>query len=158
VFTGYPHYPQWRRAENSSGFRSEEDIDGVRVRRLSHRVPRRLSWTGRAAMEVTFGLQLITTRWGRPDVAICVTPPLLASTMSVVRARTTWRRPAIGILLHDSYSRGIAETGIASGLSARALRAVESSAIRLADGVAVIHAGFTRDLTEHLGVDVRRIR
>ena len=38
------------------------------------------------------------------------------------------------------------------------MRAVESAALRLADGVAVIHAGFTTDLTEHLGVDMRRIR
>ena len=30
--------------------------------------------------------------------------------------------------------------------------------MRLCDGVSVIHTGFTRDLTEHLGVDMRRIR
>jgi colanic acid biosynthesis glycosyl transferase WcaI len=158
VLTGYPHYPQWKRDEASSGFRSEERIGGVRVRRLSHTVPRNLSWIGRAAMEVTFGLQLLTTRWGRPEVVVCVTPPLLAATMAAVRARLTWRRSAIGILVHDLYSRGVTETGAASGLSARAVRAVESSAIRLADGVAVIHAGFTAELTEHLGVDPRRIR
>jgi putative colanic acid biosynthesis glycosyltransferase WcaI len=43
-------------------------------------------------------------------------------------------------------------------VSARAVRVVESSAIRLADSVAVIHAGFTAELTENLGVDGRRIR
>jgi glycosyltransferase involved in cell wall biosynthesis len=158
VLTGYPHYPQWKRAENSSGFRSEEQMDGVHVRRLSHFVPRHLSWTGRAAMEFTFGLQLLTTRWGRPDVVVCVTPPLLAVAMAAVRAQLTWRRPAIGIVVHDLYSRGVTETGAASGLSARAIRVVESSAVRLADSVAVIHPGFTADLTEHLGVDARRIR
>lgn len=158
VLTGFPHYPQWKRDEASSVFRSEEEMYGVRVRRFNHPVPRRLSWIGRAAMEVTFGLQLLTTQWGRPDVAICITPPLLAAAMSAVRARLSQRRPALGVLVHDLYSRGVAETGVASGLSARALRAVESVTIRLADGVAVIHAGFTRDLTEHLGVDVRRIR
>jgi glycosyltransferase involved in cell wall biosynthesis len=158
VLTGYPHYPQWKRDENSSGFRSEEEMDGVRVRRISHSVPRQLSWTGRAAMEVTFGLQLLTTRWGRPDVVVLVTPPLLAIAMAVVRARLTWRRPAIGIVVHDLYSRGVTETGAASGLSARAVQMVESSAVRLADGVAVIHPGFSAELTEHLGVDGRCIR
>jgi colanic acid biosynthesis glycosyl transferase WcaI len=158
VLTGYPHYPQWKRDENSSGFRSEEQMDGVHVRRLSHSVPKHLSWTGRAAMEVTFGLQLLTTRWSRPDVVVCVTPPLLAVAVATVRARLTWRRPAIGIVVHDLYSRGVTETGAASGLSARAVQMVESSAVRLADGVAVIHPGFTADLTEHLGVHVRRIR
>jgi glycosyltransferase involved in cell wall biosynthesis len=158
VLTGYPHYPQWKRDEASSRFRSEDQLDGVRVRRLSHRVPRRLSWIGRAAMELTFGLQLITTGWGRPEVVICVTPPLLAAAMAAVRARLTWRGPALGMLVQDLYSRGVAETGAASGLSARAVRVVESAAIRLCDGVATIHTGFTRDLTEHLGVDKRRIR
>jgi glycosyltransferase involved in cell wall biosynthesis len=61
-------------------------------------------------------------------------------------------------LAQDVYSRGIAETGAASGLSAWGVRVVESTAFRLSDGVAVIHTGFTRDLTEHLGVDVQRVR
>jgi colanic acid biosynthesis glycosyl transferase WcaI len=158
VLTGYPHYPQWKRDEASAGFRSDEDIDGVRVRRFNHHVPQKLSWPGRAAMELTFGLQLLTTGWGRPEVVVCVTPPLLAAAMSAGRARLTWPRPAIGILVHDVYSRGVAETRVASGASARAVGVVESSAIRLADGVAVIHPGFTNDLVEHLGVDRRKIR
>jgi hypothetical protein len=120
VLTGYPHYPQWKRDEASSGFRSEEEIDGVCVRRLSHHVPPDLTWVGRAAMELTFGLQLLTTRWGGPEVVVCVTPPLLAVAMSAVRARLTWRRPGVGILVHDLYSRGVAETAAVSGLPARA--------------------------------------
>src|SRR5260370_18626856 len=109
-------------------------------------------------MEVTFGWRLVTARWGKREVVICVTPPLLAAAMSAGRARLTWRRPALGILVHDIYSRGVAETGAASGVSARALGAVESTALRLADGVGVIHPGFTSDLLEHLGVDPRKIR
>jgi glycosyltransferase involved in cell wall biosynthesis len=158
VLTGYPHYPQWKRDDASSGFRSKEKADGVLVRRLSHHVPRHMSWMGRAAMEMTFGLQLLTSLWGRPEVVVCVTPPLLATAMSVVRARLTRRRPAVGIIVHDLYGRGVAETRAVSGLSARAVCAVESAAIRLGDGVAVIHAGFAADLTEHLGVDAHRIR
>jgi colanic acid biosynthesis glycosyl transferase WcaI len=158
VLTGHPHYPYWRRGDRRAPFRSEEVMDGVRVRRLKHPVPRRLSWIWRAAMELMFGLQLFTTRWGQPEVVICVTPPLLAVAMSAVRARLTWRRPSIGILVQDMYSRGIAETGAASGLSARAVRTVESLTIRLCDGVSVIHTGFARDLTEELNVDLRRIR
>ena len=158
VLTGYPHYPQWKRYGDSAGFRSDEVIDGVRVRRFNHHVPRKLSWAGRAAMELTFGLQLLTTRWDRPEVVLSVTPPLLAAAVSAGRARLTWPRPAIGIVVHDLYSRGVAETGAASGGSARAVRVVESSAIRLADSVAVIHPGFTADLVDHLGVDRRKIR
>lgn len=158
VLTGYPHYPDWKRNEVGTRFRSEGVVDGVRVRRLRHVVPPRLSWIGRAAMEMSFGLQLLTSRWQRPDVVICVTPPLLAATMAAVRTRLTWRRPALGILVQDLYSRGIAETGAASGWLAGALRLVESLALRLGDGVSVIHTGFINDLTDQLGVDERRIR
>jgi glycosyltransferase involved in cell wall biosynthesis len=158
VLTGYPHYPQWKRHGDSAGFRSDEVIDGVRVRRFNHHVPRKLSWAGRAAMELTFGQQLMTAGWGRPEVVICVTPPLLAAAMAAARARLTRPRPAVGIVVHDLYSRGVAETGAASGMSARAVGVVESSTMRLADGVAVIHPGFTTDLVEHLGVDRRKIR
>jgi len=158
VLTGYPHYPQWKRDQSGAGLRSEKYIDGVRVRRFSHFVPQQLSWTGRAAMEVSFGLQLSTTRWGRPEVVVCVTPPLLAAAMAAVRARLTWRRPAIGIVVHDVYSRGVTETHVATGASARAVRTVESAAARLADGIAVIHPGFSAELTECLGVDKSRIR
>jgi colanic acid biosynthesis glycosyl transferase WcaI len=158
VLTGVPHYPQWKRYGGSAGFRSDEVINGVRVRRFNHPVPRKLSWAGRAAMELTFGSQLTTAGWGRPEVMICVTPPLLAAAMAAARARLTWPRPAIGIVVHDLYSRGVAETGAASGMSARALGVVESLTMRLADGVAVIHPGFTTDLVEHLGVDRRKIR
>ncbi|WP_457143599.1 glycosyltransferase family 4 protein [Mycobacterium sp. URHB0021] len=158
VLTGYPHYPQWKRYRGSAGFRSDDEIDGVRIRRFNHHVPEKVTWPGRAAMELTFGLQLLTAGWGRPEVVVCVTPPLLAAAMSAVRGRLTRPRPAIGVLLHDSYSRGVAETGAASGLVARAVRVVESSAIRLADGVGVIHGGFTADLVDHLGVDRQKVR
>lgn len=158
VLTGFPHYPQWKRDETWPGFRSTEKIDGVPVTRLSHAVPQRLSWRGRAAMELTFGLQLVTARWGRPDVVVCVTPPLLATTMAVVRARFGRPRPAIGIVVQDLYSRGVTETGAASGLSASAVSMIESSALRLADGVAVIHPGFECELSGHLGVQADRVR
>lgn len=158
VLTGFPHYPQWKRDEQSSGFRSREVMNGVPLHRLSHHVPAGLSWAGRAAMEVTFGLQLLTTRWGQPEVVLCITPPLLATALSTLRVRLNPRRPALGLLVHDLYGRGVVETGAASGFSARAIHGLESVTLRLADDVAVIHAGFTDDLVEHLGVDRHRIR
>lgn len=158
VLTGYAHYPQWKRYAATPGLRSNEEIDGVRIRRFNHFVPHALSWGGRAAMELTFGLQLMMTRWGRPDVVLCITPPLLAAAMSAVRCRSTWRRPSLGVLVQDLYSRGVEETGATSAIPARVVRALESAALRLADDVAVIHAGFTPYLVERLGVSTRRIR
>jgi len=158
VLTGYPHYPGWRHHRGEVRFRSEESLDNVRVRRFSHPVPRRFSWIGRALMEVTFGLQIVTSRWGRPDVVICVTPPLLSAAMAVLRARLTRHRPAVGIVVQDLYSRGVAETGAASGITAMTLRAVEAATLRLADGISVIHAGFRGDMADNLGVDPNKVR
>lgn len=158
VLTGHPHYPYWRRTDRSVRLRSEESISGVRVRRLRHFVPKRLSWIGRAVMELTFGAQLLTTSWGRPDVVICVTPPLISAALSVGRARATFNRPAVGILVQDMYSRGVQETGAASGLPVRVIHATESLTIRATDGASVIHTGFSRDLAEDLNVNPRQIR
>lgn len=157
VLTGQPHYPYWKREKRGTQMRSSEIVDGVYVRRFKHPVPQHLSWPARAAMEIAFGLQLLTTRWSKPDVVICVTPPLLASAMAATRARLTPNRPAIGVLVQDMYSRGIVETRAATGISARAVRSIESSTIRLSDGVSVIHEGFAQDLESGYG-HVRAIR
>lgn len=158
VLTGYPHYPGWRRAGGAARFRSEESLDEVRVRRFNHPVPRRFSWFGRGVMELLFGLQVCSARWGRTDVIICVTPPLLSAALAVLRTRLTRRRPAAGVVVQDLYSRGIAETGATSGVFAAVFRAVESATLRLADGVSVIHDGFRADISENLHVDSAKIR
>ncbi|MFD4179664.1 glycosyltransferase family 4 protein [Rhodococcus sp. NPDC058514] len=158
VLTGFPHYPQWQRAGDYTGFRSVEIAAGVRVRRLRHPVPQGRSTPGRTAMELAFGLQLLTTGWNHPEVVVCVSPPLLAAGLAVIRTRLTPNRPALGVLVHDVYSRAVIETGSMSGSAARAVRVLESAVTRHADGVAVIHDGFMPDLVERLGVDRARIR
>jgi glycosyltransferase involved in cell wall biosynthesis len=158
VLTGFPHYPQWKHSDSRRKLRVTETLGGVQLRRLRHYVPVNPTGIGRIAMELTFGMQLLTSRWGRPDVVLCVTPPLLASAAAVLRARLSWRRPAVGVLLHDVYSRGIVETGVMPAPAARAVRVIESALLRSADGVAVIHEGFTKGLVDDLRVDPNRIR
>lgn len=159
VLTGHPHYPQWQRISRDLSLRSDSEIGGIRVRRLNHFVPAGPSWFGRVAMEVTFGMQLATSRWGEQDVVILVTPPLIAAAMAAVRSRLHFRgRPALGVLVHDLYGKGVVEMHAMSQLPARALCAVESWTLRLADEVAVIHQGFATDLIEQLGVNPERIR
>lgn len=158
VFTGYPHYPHWHRGETRLRFRSREKLHGVRIRRFKHPVPKSFSWFGRAVMEIAFGLQIATARWGRRDVVICVSPPLLAAAIAVLRARLTPRRPAVGVVVQDIYTRGIEETGATSGSTARVFRLIESATLKSADGVSAIHGGFTRDLANTLGVPPSRMR
>lgn len=158
VLTGYPHYPQWRVSDGYHGFRTHEVHDRVRVRRFRHPVPRRHSAVERAAMELVFGLQLLGTRWRRPDVVVCVSPPLLATMLATTRVRLTPNRPALGLVVHDLYSRGVIETGTMSGVPARVVRTLESLTTRCADGVAVIHDGFATHLVDGLGVRRSRVR
>ncbi|MTJ86625.1 glycosyltransferase [Nocardia seriolae] len=158
VLTGVTHYPAWRRDGERTPFRADTGAAGVRLRRLNHHVPRDGRGFGRAAMELTFGLQAVTSRWQRPEVVVCITPPLLSATMAVARARLTPRAPAVGVLVHDLYSRGVVETGALPRPAARAMRALESAAFRHADGVAVIHDGLRADLVRELGVERERIR
>lgn len=157
VLTGFPHYPQWQRRVPGLQLRADDEINGVPIRRLNHYVPSGRSWTGRAAMELTFGLQALTSNWGRPDVVVCVAPPLLAAGIAASRSRMTWGRAALGILVQDLYGRGAAEAGIRSGAARRMLTTIESATMRAADGVAVIHAGFAADIAD-LGVDPQKIR
>lgn len=158
VLTGNPHYPSWERDARSAHFRSAGLIDGVVVRRFGHPVPRRLSWLRRAWMELAFGLQVVTAHWGRPDVVVCVTPPLFTAAMVVARARLTRNRPAIGILVQDLYSRGIVEMKAASGLPVAVIRYLESATLRLADGISVIHQGFARYVTANLHARPQTVR
>jgi colanic acid biosynthesis glycosyl transferase WcaI len=158
VLTGQPHYPYWKRRQGDWHLRTDEIIDGVRVRRLNHPIPRGVSWTARAVMEATFGLQLATTRWGRPDVVICVTPPLFGAALSVIRSRMGCRGPAIGVIVQDLYSRGLRETGVTNRVAERMVRGIESLTLRLCDSVSVIHDGFREDLVQFLRVDGHRIR
>lgn len=158
VLTGQPHYPYWKREPRGSRFRSEEMIDGVTVRRFWHPIPKDTSWPARAVMELAFGMQLTTTRWGRPDVVVCVTPPLLAAAMATMRVRMGRSKPALGILVQDLYGRGIAETGAATGIPARVIGAIESITLRSSDGISVIHDGFARDLTCDFSIASDHIR
>ncbi|ORV34883.1 glycosyltransferase WbuB [Mycolicibacterium confluentis] len=108
-------------------------------------------------MELTYGLQLLTSRWGDPDVIVCVTPPLISAGLAALRVRLCVGRPALGMLIHDLYGRGVIEMGVLPGMPSRVIGSVESATLRMADGVAVIHAGFA-DLLETSGVPRSRIR
>lgn len=157
VLTGFPHYPEWMRRDGCFRLRSEEVANLVRIGRFGHYVPRRATTFGRAVMETTFGLQVLLARWNEPEVVLFVSPPLLAAGMSAVRARLSRPRPAVGVIVHDLYSKGVEETAALSGAPAVAVQAVEVAVVRLADEVVVIHEGFA-EILERLGIDRKRIR
>ena len=109
VLTAHPHYPEWRIAEGYGQWRSQEAINGVKVTRLRHFVPRNTQGLERAVSEISFGLRQVFSRWHRPDVVLAVSPALLSSALVVAKA-SALRIPTV-VWVQDLYGVGAAETG-----------------------------------------------
>ncbi len=159
VYTGMPHYPEWRIADDyvySTG--SLEMPNGIHLRRFPHYVPADTSLVNRLRMESSFGRRVTRAYWGRPDLIIAATPALAATAMVVARART--QRIPVGVIVFDLYGLGVAEATSAGGATAALAMNFESNVLRQANGVAVIHERFRRSVVD-MGVaesDVTVIR
>ena len=157
ALTAHPHYPEWRIHEGYGRWSSKELIDNVCVTRLRHYVPVRPGGLNRLVSEISFGLRVVFSRWGRPDVVVMVSPALFSIALAMLRARTDPRGPIVNIWVQDLYSLGITETGMGTGAVARFITWVEARTLRAADGVVVIHDRFGEHLRRRLGVKPDRI-
>jgi colanic acid biosynthesis glycosyl transferase WcaI len=157
VLTGLPHYPQWRVADGyESGSHTGPDTN-PQVHHLPHHVPSPPDIRGRIAMELSYGRSLARADWDEPDAVVAVTPALLATAAAIVKARTSRRRPPVGVWVQDLYGLGVAETGAGGGLAVSAISRVEKTVLRSADQVAVIHDRFKSHVVDALGVRRERV-
>jgi glycosyltransferase involved in cell wall biosynthesis len=157
VVTGMPHYPEW---EVWPAYRkrlwTREHVNGVRVSRRWHYVPRSQSAVQRALYEGTFLASSTSPFLPRPDAIIGVTPTLGGAVQARLMA-ARYRVP-YGIIFQDLSGRAAAQSGISGGgRVARVGRASEGWAARGATLVGIIAEGFRPYLTE-LGVEPGRIR
>jgi colanic acid biosynthesis glycosyl transferase WcaI len=157
VLTSFPHYPEWRRVRERP-FTARQGHEGVMVSRLRHYVPTNPTGARRALFETSFGARLATTAWGRPDVVIAVSPALISSAIAVARAKAGRRRPAVGLVVQDLYSRGVQETGLATGRMGSLAKRFEAAVAQSVDGVVVIHNRFKDQVVDGLGVPADRVR
>lgn len=157
VLTGYPHYPEWKLAPGYTGWKHEEIINGVAVKRLRHFIPSRVTTLSRLHMELSFGVRLLTSSWGRPDVVVVVSPALFSSAFALLRTRLGMRRPGTGLWIQDLYSRGLEETGGGNSVASRLLKRVEGKLARSATKITVIHQRFADYLHNALGVPAEDI-
>lgn len=155
VITGYPHYPQWSIHEGYAGKRMDEVIKGVPVHRISHPVPAQPKTVNRVIMEVVFGFKAAVANWGKPEVAVLITPALFSTAILAVAAKL--RRTPTVVWVQDIYSLGITETGAGGKWAARIIKRLESMVIKSGVNVVVIHERFKRYLVEELGVDPEKI-
>lgn len=152
VIAAFPHYPQWSFQDDRPPRTASCAEDGVRVVRRRHKLPSRPGGASRVISELTFGLSALTTRFGRPDVVVLVSPALLSTAVAMLKARLG-RRPVV-VWVQDLYTLGLRELGMdKSGLGERAIAAVERWCLRAADSVVVIHERFRDTVVAEMGVD-----
>ncbi len=148
VVAAYPHYPQWKVRPGYRGLRSTVSEPGLRVTRVRPYVPRNPRTLNRALMELSFGLQAVTTRWARPDVVLLVSPALIGSYLPLRRARSA--RVPVVTWVQDIYTLGVAQT--TGSESVGTVERVERRLLNGSDRVVAIHDRFRRYLGDDLGV------
>ncbi|WP_239498525.1 glycosyltransferase [Microbacterium sp. PM5] len=157
VVATHPHYPGWRLWEGYGGWTRDETLDGVRVNRLRHYVPRRPTPVARALSEATFGLRQALRPWGRIDAVVAVSPALISSAIVLLRAKLSHRHAPFVVWVQDLYGVGISETAQGGGAAARVVRAIEGLLLRSASTVVVIHERFGDRVHKDFGVPRERI-
>ncbi|WZH38938.1 MAG: glycosyltransferase [Microbacterium enclense] len=157
AIVAHPHYPEWKISPGYGQWSRSERINGVRVDRLRHYVPRRPSLARRAVSEVTLGLRQSFTRWKNPTAIVAVSPALIASAVVRLRSSLTHRGTPFVVWVQDLYSVGLSETGQGGSLPSRVIRAVEGWLLRSASAVVVIHERFADRVHEDFGVPRDRI-
>jgi colanic acid biosynthesis glycosyl transferase WcaI len=153
ALVGYPHYPEWARRPGYSGWKLQENLQGVALLRLNHFVPPNPRGVSRLWMELSFGLRVAAARWRSPAVVVLVSPALFATGLALLRARLLREKAPIAVWVQDLYSLGVAETAASGSFGAKIMAWLESRILRSADGVVVIHDRFRSYVVNQLGVD-----
>jgi colanic acid biosynthesis glycosyl transferase WcaI len=158
IITGLPHYPTWDVPDSyRHGSGNAETLDGVRVHRASHFVPRRQTVAGRGLYEASFLAS--STRLARQesaDLVIAVTPSLSALRTGLQTARRL-DVPFLAVV-QDMVGKAASQSGMRGGdLISSAVARSEARYLSAATGIAVIADEFAASLVER-GVARERIR
>jgi colanic acid biosynthesis glycosyl transferase WcaI len=96
VVTTFPHYPQWKVWDGYDEFYRCEQLDGITVRRVRHYIPKSPSAIKRVLYYGSFGAIAFgpALASGRPDLILCVTPPLELALSARALSRI-WRVPYV---------------------------------------------------------------
>lgn len=157
AIVAHPHYPEWKVRHGYGQWRLHEVIDGVKVQRLRHYVPRPPRGLRRLFSELSFGMRLCLNRLPSNGVVVAVSPALFATALAALRIRLAPSRPGLVVWVQDIYTLGMTETQEGGGLSARITKAVEARVLRSADRVVVIHPRFADYIEREMGVEPKRI-
>ena len=156
VITGVPHYPEWAaRRAYERGILWREDLDGVRVVRHRHLIPRSQGLAGRGAFETSFlAVSAASAIRSKADAVIAIIPALSAGALGTLAAA---HRPArLGIVVQDLVGNAASESGTTSSGVGRVIRGAEYGLLRRADLVGVVTGRFGEIAVEN-GVKPDRV-
>ena len=148
VFTGHPHYPEWRVKQGFGQWILRGSYFSANVIRFKHFVPKVPKGISRLWYELTFGARVFFTFWNRHDVVIFVSPAMISSAMAMMRAKITHRRSQKIVWVQDLYYRGLAETGEGGTVAKMVLTKVEKWLFSAASKVVLIHKRFADRVLE----------
>lgn len=156
VVCGLPHYPGWKvPTQYKKRLKYIAQIDGVRIVRLWHWVPRRYSAFGRMVYEITFGIHaLLYSLKIRGDICVTIFPSLLSGLAGILPKK---RGATLKILVQDFISP--AARLHASNLPLfihRAISVAEKFFLTNADEIGVIHESFLWQISDY-GVENDRV-
>lgn len=159
VATTFPHYPQWAVQPPYDGhWRAIERLNGVDVRRSRVLLPKRHSTTGRIGYDSSLvaGTLLNSLPGQRPDLVLCISPPIQLGLTAAVLART-WRVPLVLLVQDLPLDAALAVGMLRRGPAVRLGRWLENLTYRLADRIIVISNGFRTSLLQN-GVCASKIK
>jgi colanic acid biosynthesis glycosyl transferase WcaI len=148
VGTTFPHYPHWTWQEPAVPWRRTERLEGVEVRRARCILPRSRSAAWRIVYDTSFAVSTLLTGipTPRPDVVVCVSPPIQNALAGALLARR-WRVPAV-LLVKDLPLEAALSVGmLRRGVGYRVGEWLERWAYALAGRIVVINPRFQANLT-----------
>lgn len=162
VFTTYPHYPQWRIAEEYLPARRRDVslLEGtdVTVVRLRHYVPSNPKSASRLFSELSFGLALVKENLRAFDSILLVSPAMFSSALTVARLRYSRRGSIpIGLWVQDIYSAGMGQLNGGSSASTSVVSRVERWLFRKVDSLLVIHDRFRQYIVTEMGIESSKV-
>jgi glycosyltransferase involved in cell wall biosynthesis len=162
VFTTYPHYPQWRIADEYLPARRRDvsflGQSGVTVVRLRHYVPSNPKSAARLVSELTFGLAILREKLREFDAILLVSPAMFSSALIAARLHYLRRGSGpIGLWVQDIYSAGMSQLDGGSSVSTSVVSRVERWLFRKVDGLLVIHDRFRRYIVSEMGIEQSKV-
>jgi colanic acid biosynthesis glycosyl transferase WcaI len=149
VVTTFPHYPQWKvRKEYAGRFYHHETLGGVSVRRVRNYIPERPSSLKRVLYYGSFAAAAFPPACfaGRPDLIVCVTPPLELA-LTAYALKLLWRVP-FALWIKDLVPDIAIQLGMLKNPAAIFLaRRLETFAYTHANKLLVLSDGFADNIS-----------